>query len=107
MVNTYISQIFSNILSVVHVAVIGVLVFVFFAGQNLPPELAEFGMTGGNAGFYVIGIFLVYVLIAGFLATVVSINNQLIKSNKNLIELKKEIVSICTILHQPDEFEKE
>jgi hypothetical protein len=77
-VNNFIARVFSALLSVLHVSialflVLG-LVSLFVFKSNLP-SFFGWGPVGAVASFLI--VFFLYVLIVGFLATVVSINDNL------------------------------
>lgn len=80
--NRMIADIFASILSFVHVVVIVVLggaTFMFFSESNRKVEqmLASFGVSRDAFIFVVIGLWIGYVLLVGFLSTIIAMNQNL------------------------------
>jgi hypothetical protein len=101
--NKFIAVIFSEILSIIHIVVIGLLIYVSFEyHQNRKillsdTFLAEYIKT--TLGFYLIifAILIFYVLVIGTVSTLVAINQNLSEINKKIIEynhIKDDIQSI-------------
>jgi len=88
--NKFIADIFSEILSFIHLGVIGFLLFISFEyhenQKNILTNtfLGDFSKT--SAGFYLLifAVFLFYVLIVGTVATLITINQNLNEINKKI-----------------------
>ena len=88
--NKFIAGFFGTILSFCHLAVISVLGYIIYLalkGGNLE-ALAEFGIGPDDSIMIVVGVFVLYVLIAGFLSTIVSMHNELVLIREEIKKLQ-------------------
>ncbi len=101
--NKFIAKIFSELLSIIHIIVIGLLVYIIFEyhqnQKNLFSNtfLDEYIKTTISFYLIIFSIFIFYVLVVGTVSTVISINENLTEIRKNLIEynlIKNDIHSI-------------
>ena len=80
--NRMIADIFASIISFMHVVVIVLLggaTFYFFSEntRKIDPLLSQFGLSRDAFIFVVIGLWIVYVLVVGFLSTIIAMNQNL------------------------------
>ena len=80
--NKEIAMIFAWIINLMHIAVLVILYGIY---SDPPPLLINITNTTVLNNFFVcVGLFIIYILIAGFLCTIISIHEQLIKLNKKI-----------------------
>ena len=95
--NNFIVRVFSVLLNVLHalvaVALIVVLISTFIFDRNFPNFIGS-GFAG--TALSVLVVFLIYVVIVGFLATVISINENLIEI-KILLSANNQLPEIPTL----------
>ena len=65
----------------------GYILYLALKGGNLK-KLAEFGIDPDDSIMIVVGVFVLYVLIAGFLSTIVSMRNELVLIRKEIKKLQ-------------------
>ena len=102
-VNKFIANIFSELLSIIHIIVIGFLIYITFEyhqnQKNLLSNtfLDEYIKTTISFYLIIFAIFIFYVLVIGAVSTLIAINENLTEIRKNLIEynhIKNDIHSI-------------
>lgn len=84
--NTYIANRFADLIGMLHFVVMGALVFLFFNASADQPMLSNFGLSASDQRSTALFAFATYLLVAGLLATVISIHQQLLKMNEILKE---------------------
>ena len=101
--NKLIANIFSELLSIIHVILIGLLIYITFEyHQNQKSLLSntfldEYIKTTISFYLIIFAIFIFYVLVIGTISTIISINENLTDINKKITEynhIKNDIQSI-------------
>ena len=104
--NKFIADIFSELLSIIHIIVIGLLIYITFEyhqnQKNLLSNtfLDEYIKTTINFYLIIFAIFIFYVLVIGTVSTLVAINQNLTQINKKIIEYNHIKNDINSIEHQ-------
>ena len=96
--NRYISLIFSKLVSLLHILVMSGLALAAFAyysddSRNFRILVSSLGIPRDAFAFVLAGCFIVYVLIVGFLSTIISINTNLEKINDRVEKLSDTLNS--------------
>lgn len=94
--NRFIAEVFASILSLVHLVVVlglGVLTILYFSDDKR--QVAQIGALIGVSPeafiLVIIAIWIGYVLVMGFLATIIAMNENLERLNKTVQELATKL----------------
>ena len=84
--NKEVAMLFGWIINLMHFLVLFILFMIY---SEMPPNIQIFQNTLGINNFLIcVGLFLIYILFAGFLCTIISIHEQLVKLNKKIDDPK-------------------
>jgi hypothetical protein len=101
--NNFIARVFSGLLTVMHVlvavALVGVLIAALFFNKDYPSFVGS-GFVGTLLSVLV--VFLIYVVVVGFLATIISINENL-NEIKVLLSANSQLPTIPTLVRSYEE----
>jgi hypothetical protein len=102
-VNNFIARVFSGLLTVMHVlvavALVGVLIAALVINKDYPSFIGS-GFVGTLLSVLV--VFLIYVVVVGFLTTVISINENL-KEIKVLLSTNSQLPTIPSLVRPYEE----
>jgi len=89
--NKFVANLYSNILSMMHIAVILSLSYFVYAVYHDPYQLAQYGISPSLYGYdpsasiwIALGLFVAYVILAGILSTFVAIYDRLTEISRKL-----------------------